>query len=286
MSSPEATGSSRTATGGYVGRVRGCGLLVFAALLACWGSACGGGDGADGRSGDPAWTKAEERPRARVRLRVTKPPREVATPTTVVRGRVTPGARVEVDGEPAQEVAGRFRVRVRLRQGRNKLTGCCQQAGFSFSPGTDQDRENRRRGGAGSATAYRRVSTPRGDGVPTGAAAGWQTPLTAVCSGARPRVSSARIAGVPARAWPEQLSEPRGVGGAAERGVLLRRPEQPGVLRSPASARRARIGATTTRAALLVPGTVVRATAFRPKQQRGPDSVHAMSTVGELLTKH
>ena len=89
-------------------------ILVLALLAGCGG---GGGDGS--HQGSLALEVAAPRDGA-----------VVTVPTIVVRGRVTPGADVTVNGAGATERAGAFRLRVDTKPGLNTLTVAASKEGY------------------------------------------------------------------------------------------------------------------------------------------------------------
>jgi hypothetical protein len=85
---------------------------------------CGSDDGAP-RSDDAAKPAAEP-----VALKVDPPSRTVTTDELTVQGAVTPGSRVTVDGREASVNGGRFRARVPLEAGSNRIEVIARRRGY------------------------------------------------------------------------------------------------------------------------------------------------------------
>jgi hypothetical protein len=100
---------------------------AVAAVLGLSVAGCGGGDSPKAPGKPKRSAPAQVPP---VLLAVSKPPASVADATVTIQGRITPGAKVVVEGKPATPSQNRFRVKVPLALGKNRITIEASKAGF------------------------------------------------------------------------------------------------------------------------------------------------------------
>ncbi|HEX8076127.1 MAG TPA: hypothetical protein VF545_14225 [Thermoleophilaceae bacterium] len=106
-------------------------MSAAAAVLALCGAAGCSGDSPKGRSGnDRAAQSTRAVPVPPVLLTVKRPPKTVTTASATIRGTVTPGAQVLVEGRRTRISGRRFRTTVALELGRNRITVIATKAGF------------------------------------------------------------------------------------------------------------------------------------------------------------